>query len=306
MEFDVLILGAGPAGLSSSIYTARGGLSTIVISNGRSPLGWAGSIENYLGFPEGIQGSELQKRALDQARRFGVVFGSDEIVAIEIAEGGIRLKGTEDEYFGRTLLLATGHPPQKLSLDGALKFTGNGVAYCATCDGFFYRGLKVGVLGFRDYAVEEALELKDYTDDITIYTNGREPVLTEKYARLSSQFRIIKDKISKLTGDTVLEYIIMHDGRKEKVDGLFVASGSASSLDFARKTGIITEEDHIVVDADQKTNIEGIFAAGACTSFCRGVNQIATSVGQGALAGKKILEYLGRSAVDYYNMRNTD
>jgi thioredoxin reductase (NADPH) len=306
MLYDVLILGAGPAGLSSSIYTARGGLSTMVISHGRSPLGWAGNIDNYLGFPEGIMGSELQKRAMDQARRFGVVLGSDEIVAIEVSESGIRLKGIGDEYFGRTLLLATGHPPQKLSLDGAEKFTGNGVAYCATCDGFFYKGLKVGVLGFKDFAIEEALELKDYTEDITIYTNGRELVLSERYAKLSSQFRIIKDKISGLLGDAALEYIVFQDGRKEKADGLFIASGSASSLDFARKTGIITEEDHIVVDTDQKTNIEGIFAAGACTSFCRGVNQIATSVGQGALAGKKILEYLGRSAVDYYNMRNTD
>ena len=306
MKYDVLILGAGPAGLSSSIYTARGGLSTMVISHGRSPLSWAGNIDNYLGFPEGIMGSELQKRAMDQARRFGVVFGSDEIVAIEVEKDVISLKGSQGEYFARTLLLATGLPPQKLSLDGSGKFTGKGVAYCATCDGFFYRGLKVGVLGFKDFAIEEALELKDYTDDITIYTNGRELVLTERYSKLSSQFRVIKDKIFGLLGDDMLEYIVFDDGRKEKTDGLFIAFGSASSLDFARKTGILTEGDHIIVDADQKTNIEGIFAAGACTSFCRGVNQIATSVGQGALAGKKILEHLGRSSVDYYNIRNTN
>ncbi len=305
MDYDVLILGSGPAGLSSSIYTARGGLKTLVISHSKSPLIWAGHIDNYLGFPEGINGKELYNRSITQAKRFGVHFAYDEIVAIDKEQTNVQLTGVENSYSGKVLLLATGNPPNKVSIKNADRFEGNGVAYCATCDGFFYKDLNVGVLGYKDYAVQEAMELLDYTSNITIYTNGRELVLSGKYVELIKRFTVNTQKIKSLEGKLSLEKIVFEDESEEKADGLFIAFGSASSVDFAKKTGIITENGYVAVDSDQMTNLEGIFAAGACTLSCKTVNQIATSVGQGALAGKKILDYLGKSSIDYYNIRST-
>jgi len=303
MDTEVLILGSGPAGLSAAIYTARGGLGTHVISHGRSPLKWAGRIENYMGFPEGVEGSELLERSVRQAVKFGAGFAEDEIVSIDASGSDVMLKGAKSSYTGKVLLLATGNPPVRTSLKNAERFEGKGIAYCPTCDGFFYRGLKVGVLGFKDFAADMAMELTDYTGDITIYTNGRQPVFSEKYAAAAQKFRINTDAIARLEGNAFLESIEFSNGTSEKTDGLFIASGSASSADFAAKTGITTKGNLIVVDEDQKTNLDRVFAAGACTTNCRGVNQIATSVGQGALAGKKMLEYLGRSSADHYNIR---
>jgi thioredoxin reductase (NADPH) len=303
MGHDVLILGSGPAGTSAAIYTGRGGLDTLVVSHGRSTLLWAGRIDNYFGFPDGIQGTELYEKALTQAKKYGASFLDDEVVALEKSDSGIKLIGVNGEYAGKTLLLATGNPPKKTHLKNAERFEGTGIAYCASCDGFFYRDMKVGVLGHSDYAVQEALELLDYTKNITIFTNGREMVLSGKYAGAAGEFKVDPRKIGSLEGGDVLEKIVFSGGEEENIQGLFIASGSASSVDFAKKTGILTEGSYIVVDNDQMTNIGGIFAAGACTNSCMTVNQVATSVGQGALAGKKILEYLGRSAAERYNIR---
>lgn len=304
MDHDALILGSGPAGLSASIYIARGGLKTLVINHSKSPLIWAGNIDNYLGFPDGILGIELYNRSIAQAKKFGVDFSYDEIVALDIGQNEVQLTGIENIYNGKVLLLATGNPPKKVSIKNADRFEGNGIAYCVTCDGFFYKDLNVGILGYKDFAVQEAIELLDYTQKITIYTNGRELVLSGKYVELSKQFPVNTQKIRSLEGDLSLEKIIFDDGSEERSDGLFIAYGSASSVDFAKKTGIITEDGYVVVNSDQMTNLDGIFAAGACTLSCKTVNQIATSVGQGALAGKKILEYLGKSSIDHYNMRS--
>lgn len=305
MKYDVLILGGGPAGLSASIYTARGGLLTLVVSHGKTPLLWAGSIDNYLGFSNGITGKELYARSVEQAKNFGVEFAFDEIISIDKTDPEIVLSGVSGDYTGSVLLLATGNPPAKTTIKNAEQFDGKGIAYCVTCDGFFYKDKKAGVLGYKDYAIKEAMELKNFTSDITVYTNGRELVLSEKFKSHAEDFRFEKRKISSFEGNDFLERIEFTDGDTEDIDGMFVAFGSASSVDFAKKTGIITNGDYIVVDPDQKTNIEGIFAAGSCTSNCRNVNQIATSVGQGALAGKKMLDYLGKSSADYYNMRST-
>lgn len=305
MKYDVLILGGGPSGLSASIYTARGGLQTLVVSHGKTPLLWAGSIDNYLGFPTGITGKELYARSIEQVKKFGVEFAFDEIVSIEKTNTDIILGGIANDYAGTVLLLATGNPPVKTSIKNADRFDGKGIAYCVTCDGFFYKDKKVGILGYKDYAVKEALDLESYTSDIKIYTNGREPVLSGKYKSAAEGFHFDKRKIASFEGSDFLEEIRFTDGSTDALDGVFIAFGSASSIDFAKNTGIITEGDYILVDSDQKTNIDGIFAAGSCTSNCRTVNQIATSVGQGALAGKKILDYLGKSSTDYYNIRST-
>ena len=170
-----------------------------------------------------------------------------------------------------------------------MKFEGRGVSYCSTCDGFFYNNLNVGVLGHKDYAVHEALELLTFTRHIKIFTNGREMQTSSKYDENVKQFPIETRQITKLDGSEFLRRIHFTDGTSEEIDGLFVAYESASSVDFARKLGILVDGSCVVTDGKQQTNLEGLFAAGDCTCSFK---QIPTAVGQGALAGKAMTEYV--------------
>ena len=303
MLYDVIILGNGPAGSTAAIYTKRGNLNTLVLSHNKSPLLYSGNIENYYGFPKGIDGKELFNLGIEQAKSFGVEFEEGEAIAIEKKENTVVVKTSSASYEGKVLLFATGNPPLKVKIENLEKFEGNGVAYCATCDGFFYTDLKVGILGFKDFAIEEAIDMLSYTNDITIFTHGRQLTLSEKFQKEIPKFKVNTKKIKSLQGENGLEEIEFADSTKEKIDGIFVAFGSASSLDFAKKMGILTEGSLLKTDSSLMTNIDGIFGAGSCTYECQGLNQIATSVGQGALAGKKILEYLGKDAKEPYNIR---
>lgn len=288
--YDVIIIGRGPAGISASLYTSRAGLKTLVIGKNDSALRKAEKIDNYYGFSETISGEMLLREGEKQALRFGVEIIEDEVIAIE-KDKEFKLSTSSNSYFSKAVLMATGQPRKKVSLDNMDMFEGRGISYCSTCDGFFYRNMKVGVLGYKDYAIHEALELEAYTSDITIYTNGMELELSKQYMEAASKFNINYRPIKGVEGTEFLEKLVFKDGTEEKLDGLFIAYGSASSLDFARKLGIIIENDAIVVNKDQSTNLEGLYAAGDCTG---GFKQIATAVGQGALAGKNIIDYVRR------------
>lgn len=286
--FDVIIIGKGPAGISASLYTVRAGLKTLVIGQNNSALARTERIENYYGFAEPISGQYLLDQGEKQAIRLGVKFDYNEVIAIERGEY-FEVYTTEQNYSCKTLLLATGQQTKKVKIDRLSEFEGNGVSYCTTCDGFFYRGLKVGVLGFKDYAIHEAMELEPLTKDITIFTNGNELELSEKYKKNISQFVINNKKIKSIDGKDAIESVIFEDETKENLDGLFVTFESASSLDFARKLGVIAKNNAVVVDEKQRTNLDGLFAAGDCTG---GFKQISTAVGQGAVAGKQMIEYV--------------
>lgn len=285
---DVIIIGKGPAGISAALYTVRAGLRTLVIGLDNSALHKTDRVENYYGFAEPVSGKYLLEQGEQQARRLGVKFVQSEVIALEKAEY-FEVYTAEENYSAKAVLMATGQQTKKVNIQGLEEFEGRGVSYCTTCDGFFYRGLKVGLVGFKDYAMHEAMELEPLTKNITIYTNGNELELTEKYKFHASRFSINNKKIKSVAGNEVIEGITFEDGSVEKLDGLFVAFESASSVDFARKLGVITKNNSIVVNENQGTNLNGLFAAGDCTG---GFKQIATAVGQGAMAGRKIIEYI--------------
>jgi len=286
--FDVIIIGKGPAGLSAALYTVRAGLKTLVVGQDNSSLRKADRIENYFGFSEPISGKYLLEQGEKQAHRLGVKFDDSEVVAIEKGEY-FDVYTTDQNYSCKAVLLATGQQIVKVKIDRLTDFEGSGVSYCTTCDGFFYRGLKVGLVGYKDYVIHEAMELEPLTKNITIYTNGKELELTEKYKKLSLHFIINNKVIKGIDGKDVIQSIIFEDGTKESIDGLFVAFESASSIDFARKLGVITNKNSVVVDEKQKTNLKGLYAAGDCTG---GLKQVSTAVGQGAIAGKQMIEYI--------------
>lgn len=288
MMYDVIIIGKGPAGISASLYTMRANLKTLVIAKSVSPIEKAEIIDNYYGFSNGIKGADLVEQGEKQALRLGVEIIRDEVVSIR-KEDYFEVFTSNGEYTAVTVLLATGQSYKRLKIGNVEKFIGKGAGYCTTCDGFFYRNLKVGVLGNKDFAVHEAMELTAVTEDITIFTNGMELDLSDEFYKKVIGFKVNKKAVSRLDGNEFLEKICFEDGTEERIDGLFIAYESASSVDFARKLGILTDGNSIVVDKDQRTNLEGLFAAGDCTG---GLRQVSVAVGQGAIAGKKIVEYL--------------
>lgn len=288
---DIIIIGKGPAGISAALYTQRANIETLVIGREGSSLEKTEKIANYYGLEEPISGERLLSIGETQARNLGVQIYHEEVAAIAnfYKEKYFKVSTIAGEYYARAVLIATGQPQKKINIEGFKDFEGKGVSYCTTCDGFFYREMSVGVLGHSAYAVHEAMELEAYTKDITLFTNGAELDITGDLADKAGRFKINTRPVLKLTGSEYLKEIHFKDGKTQKLDGLFVAYGTASSVDFAKKLGIMAENNAISVDHKQSTNIEGVFAAGDCTG---GFKQIATAVGQGAVAGKSIIEFV--------------
>lgn len=286
--YDVIIIGRGPAGISASLYTVRAKLKTLVIGKNDSALKKTDKIENYYGFSNPVSGEYLLAEGENQATRLGVEIIDDEVIEIN-KNDYFQVSTAGEKYQSKAVLLATGQQQKKIAVENLKEFEGKGVSYCSTCDGFFYNNLKVGVLGFKDFAIHEADELEVYTKNITVYTNGEELQLSEKYKDEAARYEINRKPITKIGGSDFLQRIFFEDGTSEEIDGLFVAYESASSLDFARKLGILTDNKSVLVDKDMQTNLDGLFAAGDCTG---GFKQISTAVGQGALAGRKIIEYV--------------
>ncbi len=286
--YDVIIIGKGPAGLSAALYTVRSNMRTLIIGRNDSKLLKADKVDNYFGFAQTISGRQLLDAGDMQVKRLGAEIMLDEVISID-RNDFFRVSTATDSFMCKSILLATGQPQKVIRIENLVKFEGNGVSYCSTCDGFFYNNLKVGVLGNRDYAIHEAMELMTYTMDITIYTNGKQLEVSGKHTDNVKMFKVETRKILKLDGADFLQRLDFADGTSDIIDGIFVASESASSVDFARKLGILTEANMVATDTNQQTNLEGVFAAGDCASSLK---QISVAVGQGALAGKAISEYV--------------
>lgn len=284
---DVIIIGAGPAGISAALYTVRSGLETTVITAGDSALAKAEKIENYYGFAEPISGKELLTRGIDGAERLGVKFTNKQAVSIDYEDGGFSVVTSDDKkHRCKAVLLATGSRRLAPSIEGLTEFEGKGVSYCAVCDAFFYRNKNVGVLGSGEYALHEAKILAKTSKSVTVFTNGEEPT-----AVFPSEFTIVKEPLSTLTGEAKIEKAVLLGGTEVKIDGLFVAYGVASSVALAQKAGAVTIGGKIRVNDSMMTNVNGFFAAGDCTG---GLLQVSKAVGDGAAAGMAIIKYVKR------------
>lgn len=288
--YDVIIIGKGPAGISASLYTTRGKLNTLIVG-GESWLAKAHKIDNYYGFPDGIDGNKLLSDGEKQASNLGAKIIDENVVSIAYDNNLYKIVTNENEYETKSILFSTGQIRNRVKIENIEKFEGKGVHYCVVCDGFFYREKKVGILGFTDYAIHEALELKNFSENVTIYTNGNQLEINDNNRKIlgDNNFNINDKRISSFIGDNNLEKILFDDSTEEDVEGIFVAYGSASSSDFARKLGIVLNKSLINVDQNLQTNIPGIFAAGDCASEFK---QISVAVGQGAIAGQRIVEYI--------------
>jgi len=286
--YDVIIIGAGPAGISASLYTKRGNLSTLVIYNKEnSNLEKAKQIENYYGFEKGIEGKELFNQGINQAQQLGVVIKKEEVLKIELEEKGFVVITPSQNYKSKAIIIATGNRKNLPNIKGIKDFEGKGVSYCAICDGFFYRNKNVAVLGNGNYAISETNDLINIANEITLLTNGKEiPDIR------SENIKVNNKKIKEIKGEEKLKEIEFEDNTKLEIDGIFVAEGTADSIDFAKKLGIITKQDRIKVNENMETNIPGIFACGDCTG---GLYQISKAVYEGTKAGLQAVEYIKRN-----------
>lgn len=288
---QVVIIGAGPAGLSAGIYTARAGIDTVILGCDPKVAGDY-DIDNYFGFPDSITGAELLTRGRAQAQRFGAKIRCERVVGVHHGDaGGYVVKTEKGEIEACSVILATGVARIRPGIDNVDDYDGKGVSYCVSCDGFFYRQKPVLVLGEGIFAANQALELTQYTPQVTVITQGKAPAMGEEFmAKLSdAKIKIIEGKVERLEGENGLERAILADGTAIEAHGLFVAMGEASSLDFAFSLGVERRGVFINADQEQKTNIPGVYAAGDCVG---NFLQISVAVGEGAKAGRAAIKHV--------------
>ena len=286
-NFDVLIVGKGPAGISAALYALRSGLSVLIVAKDTGALARAHAIANYYGFEEPITGAELERRGEAQAMALGAEIFTGEVLDLMFADQfHARVKGAdgEREFLAKSVVVAAGSVRAKAPVSGLDAFEGKGVSYCAVCDGFFYRKKNVVVLGNGAYALSEAKELLPLAAQVSICTLGEEPKV-----EIPAEYAVEKEKIVAVEGDDHVQKIRFASGKEIPVDGIFVALGTASAADLARKTGAAVQSNKLVVDEKLMTTVPGLFAAGDCLG---GILQVAVAVGEGAKAGLAVVEYL--------------
>lgn len=282
--YDVIIIGAGPAGISASIYAKRGNLNVLVIYNDKSSLEKAEKIDNYYGFENGICGNKLYQDGINQAKNLGVDIKNEEVIKIEFEEIGYSVTTLEGKYKSKTIILATGNKKNTPNIKGIKEFEGKGISYCAICDGFFYKDKDVAIIGSGNYAISETNDLINITKQITILTNGsKAPEIR------ADNVKINEKEIKEIRGENRAEEIEFTDNSKLKTEGIFIAEGIAGSLEFAKKLGIITKNNKIIVNEKMETNVPGIYACGDCTG---GLLQISKAVYEGTVAGLQAIQYL--------------
>jgi len=281
--YDVIIIGAGPAGISAALYAKRANKSVLVLYHGESQLEKAHLIDNYYGFDGGISGSDLYNEGIKQAKTLGAEVKNEEVLHITMnADMNYEVKTAENEYVGKTLILATGNKKLKPNIKGVDEFDAKGISYCAICDGFFFRNKTVAVLGNGDYALSEAADLENIAKKVYILTNGAPAPQTDKY-------EVITTQISEIKGEVKVSGVAFEDGAVLELDGVFVALGVAGGADFAKKLGIALDGDSIRVNGDMSTNIPGVFSCGNITG---GLLQVCKAVYEGAEAGLSAVKYL--------------
>ena len=279
--YDVIVIGSGPAGITAAIYAKRRSLSILVISKGMGALQKAEKIDNYYGFENGISGKELYENGIKQAKNLGIDFIEDEVINIEYINK-FTIETVNSKYEAKAVILATGVSRNVPNIKGIKEFEGKGVSYCAVCDSFFYKGKDVAVLGDGNYAIHEFETLKPIASSVTILTNGNAMVENR-----DSSIEVNNKKIREFRGNTKLEEVEFEDNTIQNLNGVFIAMGTASSSDLARKIGARIENNNIIVNENMETTVPGLFACGDCTG---GLLQISKAVYEGAKAGLAVLK----------------
>jgi thioredoxin reductase (NADPH) len=298
---DLIIIGAGPAGLTAGLYAARARLKTLMLEK-LSPGGqvlmtdW---VENYPGFPDGISGFELMDKMRRQAEKFDLVIENQEVSRLELSPEKKVVVTDKGNLETRALILTSGATPRKLGIEGEDLLTGKGVSYCATCDGPFYRDQEVALIGGGDTAVEEAIFLTRFAAKIHLIHRRDElratKLLRERVMALD-QVNIMWDTVpTRIVGDTEVKGVDLKNVKTGKtshlpVQGVFVFVGYIPNTELVKDQLELDTLGFVVTNNDMQTSVPGVFAAGDIRSKI--LRQIATAVGEGATAAFAVERYL--------------
>ena len=297
----LIIIGGGPAGMTAALYAARAELQPVVFT-GMTLYGQVSQtdlIENYPGFPEGITGMELGERLEKQAVRFGARIFIEPVESIDLQQKPFLVKTYAKTYEAETLILAMGADNKKLGVPGESEFTGRGVSYCATCDGFFYRGKDIHVVGGGDSAIEEALFLTRFANSVTIIHRRdalRAQPLLEKRARSNPKIRFLWDTVvEEIKGQERVHSLSLRNLKTDQrfdvpTDGVFISIGHVPNTALIANQVELDDKGYVRIDWMMRTSVPGVFAAGEIAD--PHYRQIITSAAMGAAAALEADCYL--------------
>ncbi|MDI6758966.1 MAG: thioredoxin-disulfide reductase [Candidatus Omnitrophota bacterium] len=300
--YDLIIIGAGPAGLSAGLYAGRFRLNTLILErvSAGGQIILSSTIENYPGFPAGISTTELIERFKKQTEDVGVKIEYSEVLEISLGKDQIyNIKTSEGSFDTRSVIIAAGAQSKRLGVEGEERFLGRGVSYCATCDGPLFKNKDVVVVGGGDRAIEEALFLSSYAAKVTIIHRRQElrasKILEEKARQNLKINFVLKSVIEKIIGSDRVEGVVIKNRETiaESIlscHGLFIFVGLVPDTQFLKNLLHLDESGFIITDENMASSKEGIFASGDCRK--KGLYQVITACAEGAIATNSVHNYL--------------
>lgn len=299
--YDMLIIGGGPGGYTAALYAARAGLSVLLLEklSAGGQMAQTHQVDNYPGFEDGIDGFELAEKMQRQAERFGAKTEYAEVYSLDLGAEPKKAETSEGTFFGKTVVLATGAGPRMLGLPREQELTGRGVAYCAACDGMFYKGRTVVVVGGGNSAAADALLLSRIAKKVILVHRRdslratkiyHEPLLQAENVEFMWNSQVTELLHSgKLTGVTVQN---LHSGDSSRIDcdGIFISIGRKPASELARDQLALDADGYVIAGEDTRTNIPGVYAVGDLRT--KHLRQIVTAVADGAVAVHMAEEYL--------------
>jgi thioredoxin reductase (NADPH) len=299
--FEVIIIGSGPAGYTAGVYTSRAKLRTLIIS-GTLPGGQlmtTSEVDNYPGFPNGIFGPELMMNMRQQAERFGTVIVDDEVIQVDFSKRPFLVTTQSENYEAESILICTGATPRKLGIEAEQQFAGRGVSYCATCDGPFFKGEDIVVVGGGDTALEEATFLTKFGKSVKIIHRRDSlrgsKILQEKALENPKIQFLWNSVVADIKGDKKIGTVVINDvnnGKEQKIPagGLFVAIGHEPNTAIFRGQLEMDDKGYIILKSQTKTSVEGVFAAGDVHDYR--YRQAVTAAGFGCMAALDVEKWL--------------
>ncbi|MDR0879806.1 MAG: thioredoxin-disulfide reductase [Clostridioides sp.] len=306
--YDLVIVGAGPAGLAAGLYGSRAKLNTLIIEKDKTggQIVITHEVANYPGSVQNATGPSLIARMVEQSDEFGAKRIKDTIEDVSL-EGDIKiLKGQKDEYRAKSVIIASGASPRKIGCPGEKELTGKGVSYCATCDADFFEDFEVFVVGGGDSALEEAMYLTKFARKVTIVHRRqglRCAKSIEEKARANEKIEWMLDTvIEEIKGDGILESVVFKNtitgetneyfaDEEDGTMGVFVFVGLVSQTDVFKGKVNMSDQGYIITDAEMQTNIPGVYAAGDCRD--KSLRQVVTAAADGAIAAVNADKYVG-------------
>jgi len=300
-KVKVLILGSGPAGLTAALYSARANLEPVVLTGMElgGQVSLTSTVENYPGFPDGVGGQELIDLFQKQAERFGAHIEYDTAIEVDFAQHPLKITSYNSVYLTDSLIIATGAQATHLDVPGETDFTGRGVSYCATCDGWFFKGKNVVVVGGGDSAIEESLFLTRYAKSITIIhrrDNLRAGIILQNRVYENPKVKFIWNSVvTEIIGENNVEKVrllnlITEETSELVTDGIFIFIGHKPNTKIFENTLDLDERGYIKTEAQYETKINGIFVAGEAGDPV--FRQVITSAGMGAAAAMKAIHFI--------------